>query len=667
MGGRRAACGARWRYREVKLRPRAGAGQAFTSHYGAHDGIVTGGGIRGAVRGRRGAGARDGGFRRLRPVRAPAGTRGAGARAAAWSASASMDDDAALVLEPGEVALVPTGFRARLPTGFEAQIRIRSSAAFKKGLTIPNAPGTIDADYPDEWLVMIRNSGGAAARIEHGERIAQAVLARYESAGVEGAGRSGRAPTGRAGSAPRAEEAPKGYAAFGAGVTAPGARRTRDVTAAVTAPPNLRASAPGATDDPSAQSRPVHDHHRRRRALLPTARLLFASALYVAVEGTTSIAREQMASLLWPELTEETATHALRQIFYRLRDARACRSTETSTEVAPARRARCTATTTRCSRGGRRPCARDCSSGSPADSCPGYMPTVVGALRGVGGRAARPRERVAAAAARRRDRVRSGRPGTGRRPQALAHALSRDRSAERGGDARVRRGDGDGREQGARDHADRPVHERRSGPRAKELHLPATMLRKRISELYPLPPVIERDPPHTGREAEMGQLDAALLEARQGHGSAFVIAGRRGSGRRGSRPSSRARRSCRGCGSRGRAMGRHDDHRPLGAWSDLVREMRRMPGALGCDPDSLPFLERLTSAIAGGQRVAGGGAGRGVSLRADPDVDRGSGVRGGERERAHPVDRGCPLDGRVELGRDERVDQEAGRGRACWC
>jgi len=93
-----------------------------------------------------------------------------------------MHDDAVLVLEPGEVALVPTGFRARLPSGFEAQIRIRSSAAFKKGLTIPNAPGTIDADYPDEWLVMIRNSGGASARIEHGERIAQAVLARYETA-----------------------------------------------------------------------------------------------------------------------------------------------------------------------------------------------------------------------------------------------------------------------------------------------------------------------------------------------------------------------------------------------------------------------------------------------------------------------------------------------------
>jgi len=82
-------------------------------------------------------------------------------------------------LAPGERAIVPLGFRARLPDGYEAQLRMRSSVAFRKGLTMPNAPGTIDADYPDEWLVMLRNDGDAPARIEHGERIAQAVLARY--------------------------------------------------------------------------------------------------------------------------------------------------------------------------------------------------------------------------------------------------------------------------------------------------------------------------------------------------------------------------------------------------------------------------------------------------------------------------------------------------------
>ena len=95
--------------------------------------------------------------------------------------TASRDGAGAAYVEiaPGERAIVPLGFRARLPEGYEAQLRMRSSVAFKKGLTMPNAPGTIDADYPDEWLVMLRNDGDAAVRIEHGERIAQAVLARY--------------------------------------------------------------------------------------------------------------------------------------------------------------------------------------------------------------------------------------------------------------------------------------------------------------------------------------------------------------------------------------------------------------------------------------------------------------------------------------------------------
>jgi dUTP pyrophosphatase len=91
----------------------------------------------------------------------------------------ASDDAHRVHLEPGEVALVPLGFKARLPDGFEAQVRIRSSIAFKRGLIIPNGPGTIDADYPDEWMVMLKNDSAREVMIEHGERIAQIIIARY--------------------------------------------------------------------------------------------------------------------------------------------------------------------------------------------------------------------------------------------------------------------------------------------------------------------------------------------------------------------------------------------------------------------------------------------------------------------------------------------------------
>jgi dUTP pyrophosphatase len=88
-------------------------------------------------------------------------------------------------LAPGVAALVPLGFKARLPVGVEAQIRPRSGTSFKKGLQIPNAPGTIDSDYPDEWMVIVRNPTDRPIQIAHGERIAQMVLGRYEVLPVE--------------------------------------------------------------------------------------------------------------------------------------------------------------------------------------------------------------------------------------------------------------------------------------------------------------------------------------------------------------------------------------------------------------------------------------------------------------------------------------------------
>jgi dUTP pyrophosphatase len=94
---------------------------------------------------------------------------------------AATDDGSAwgITLAPGEMALIPLGFRTRLPRGIEAQIRPRSGQAFKHALTIPNAPGTVDADYAEEWMVIVRNDAPTARRITHGERIAQVVFARH--------------------------------------------------------------------------------------------------------------------------------------------------------------------------------------------------------------------------------------------------------------------------------------------------------------------------------------------------------------------------------------------------------------------------------------------------------------------------------------------------------
>jgi dUTP pyrophosphatase len=83
----------------------------------------------------------------------------------------------ALVVAPGERAMVPTGIRIALPAGTEAQIRPRSGLAIKHGISMINSPGTIDADYRGEINVLLINHGQAAFTINRGDRIAQMVIA----------------------------------------------------------------------------------------------------------------------------------------------------------------------------------------------------------------------------------------------------------------------------------------------------------------------------------------------------------------------------------------------------------------------------------------------------------------------------------------------------------
>jgi dUTP pyrophosphatase len=90
---------------------------------------------------------------------------------------AALGPDEAVSLAPGQRTLVPTGLALAIPAGYEGQVRPRSGLAAKHGVTVLNAPGTIDADYRGEVKVILVNLGDAAFEIRRGERIAQLVVA----------------------------------------------------------------------------------------------------------------------------------------------------------------------------------------------------------------------------------------------------------------------------------------------------------------------------------------------------------------------------------------------------------------------------------------------------------------------------------------------------------
>jgi dUTP pyrophosphatase len=100
------------------------------------------------------------------------------AHAAGYDVSSAEPD---LILAPGERRAVGTGLAFELPEGYEMQVRPRSGLALKHGITLPNAPGTIDADYRGELKVILQNGGTEPFAIRRGERIAQLVFARHEA------------------------------------------------------------------------------------------------------------------------------------------------------------------------------------------------------------------------------------------------------------------------------------------------------------------------------------------------------------------------------------------------------------------------------------------------------------------------------------------------------
>ncbi len=124
------------------------------------------------------------------PAPASAGSAGCDLRAA-------VEDD--LVLPPGGRAAVPTGLVLAIPPGWEGQVRPRSGLALRHGVTLPNAPGTIDSDYRGEVQVLLVNLGDAPFTVRRGDRIAQLVLARVGRAEWEEAEDLGETERGEGG------------------------------------------------------------------------------------------------------------------------------------------------------------------------------------------------------------------------------------------------------------------------------------------------------------------------------------------------------------------------------------------------------------------------------------------------------------------------------------
>ena len=118
-----------------------------------------------------------------------------------------------IVLEPGARELVPTGLTLQLPIGYEAQVRPRSGLALKNGVTVLNAPGTIDSDYRGEIGVILINLGSVPFEIERGARIAQMVVAPVVQAALQLAETLDDTARGAGGFGSTGGLAPKGGAA----------------------------------------------------------------------------------------------------------------------------------------------------------------------------------------------------------------------------------------------------------------------------------------------------------------------------------------------------------------------------------------------------------------------------------------------------------------------
>ena len=323
----------------------------------------------------------------------------------------------------------------------------------------------------------------------------------------------------------------------------------------------------------------------------PAAETIFATTLYLIMEAGRPVGRDEITQLVWPGVSEAQAQHGLRQVLYKLKTLGATiKADRSSLILAP----------------------RFCSTDFAELLVPQSNSVLEALAKNVGGSflpGYRPElsEQFATWVERQRDIVHS----------AVARALVA------GMQAKKRVSDWTGAEQFAsmcltidplNEEATLTVAEaaalggskskalsilnnylKEIGEGASEIKLPAALLRRRISEAYQDSIFPIRDAPFVGREEEMTELTRALARAQRGHGSAYVIAGEPGIGK--TRLVAEFTRVAAlqrvhivrvGCQS-------HDVRRPLSAFMDLVPKLLALPGALGCSPESMGYLHKLTA------------------------------------------------------------------------
>lgn len=122
-------------------------------------------------------------IRKLHPSATPPAYHSAGA-AGMDLVACLPDNPVGVVMKPGDIAVIPTGLAIAIPSGFEGQVRPRSGLSTKHGLSVPNAPGTIDSDYRGELRVALINLGREPFTVTHGLRIAQLVIAPVSRADI---------------------------------------------------------------------------------------------------------------------------------------------------------------------------------------------------------------------------------------------------------------------------------------------------------------------------------------------------------------------------------------------------------------------------------------------------------------------------------------------------